>query len=141
MCLVIWAGLYARHVQRVAVVSRGDPAPPLSQGGLLASFFQPGWDFLFACVRWESTAAGFVPLVVLAAALAIAGACTLKGAALRVLVGGSTLGVLVLLLLVGTPGVFSEGSRSGYWGYLFVPLVLAWSPLGLRAWSGKPSQK
>ncbi|MCI0423905.1 MAG: hypothetical protein L0312_32625, partial [Acidobacteria bacterium] len=130
--VVVWVALYAVHADQVRTVSQGNPAPPITQGGLVASFFHPGPAFLSACVRWVSTTAAFVPLVVLFCMMAVAGAWTLKRTGLRVLVGGTTLGLLVLLFLTGTPGTYQNGSYTGYWGFLFLPSIVAWAALGLR---------
>lgn len=130
--LLVWAALYAVHAARVQAVSQGDPAPPITQGGLLVLYFHPGLAFLSACVRWVSTTAALVPVVMLFCMMAVAGAWTLRKTRLRVLVGGMTLGLLALLVLTGTPGTYQDGSYTGYWGFLFLPPIIAWAAQGLR---------
>lgn len=64
--------------------------------------------------------------------MAVVGALTLRRIGIRVLAGGLTIGMLSMLLLVGTPMVHADGSYTGYWGFLFLPVVVAWAPLGWR---------
>jgi hypothetical protein len=134
--IALWAAGYAVHVGSVLAVSHDDIVRDPAQGVQVVDYFNPGLNFLAACVRWISISAPIVPLILFFCVLAVAGAFTLRKPSLGLLVGGSTAGVLALLLLTGTPGVLSDGSYTGYWGFLFMPVVLAWTPLGLRLLPG-----
>jgi hypothetical protein len=127
-----WAGLYSIHSHWVHKVAKGDPPPPISEGTLLSSYFLHDVNFFLACLRWESTAPLFAPLLALASVFAVAGAWTVRPAGLGTLAIASTAGVIGLLLLFGTPGTFDGGWYTGYWGFLFLPVVLAWAPAGFR---------
>jgi len=127
-----WLATYAVHADRVKAVSREDPAPPVMAGSLLGMYIHPGLAFVLACVRWVSTTPVLVPVVIGLCACAVAGAPTLRRTGLLVLNAGLTSGVLALLVVSGTYGTFPDGSYTGYWGFLFLPVVVAWAPLGLR---------
>jgi hypothetical protein len=130
--LPAWVASYALHAARVKAVSHGDPAPLLSDDALVGMYVHPGLAFLSACIRWVSTAPHFVAPVVALCVIAVAGVPTLRRAGLRVLAAGLTAGLLVFLVVTGTPGKYPDGSYTGYWGFLFLPVVVAWAPLGLR---------
>lgn len=125
--IVCWLLLYAHHVARVRDVSRLDPPSPV-----MPSYFHPGSDFLAACVRWVSTNPLIVPLVILLVVTACVAPFTLRTRPMQLLVGGLTVGTVGLLVLIGTPGVYANGAYTGYWGFLFLPLIVMWAPLGLR---------
>ena len=129
--IVAWIGAYVLHASRVTAIAIGDPPYPVSQGDLLASYFHPGLKFLAACVRWIGGNAFILLVVVALGILALIGAARLRERALLTLVGGVTFGSLAALTITGTFGTFADGNYTGYWGYLFIPPVLAWSPLGL----------
>lgn len=125
----VWVAAYAVHVIKVAAVSAGDP--PIKTK--LPSYLHPGLAFLSACVRWASTTPVLVPVVSALCLVAVLGTFTLvRRPGMLVLVGGLTVGTLLLLLLVATPGRYPDGSYAGYWGFMFLPVVVAWEPLGIR---------
>jgi hypothetical protein len=130
--IVVWIGSYGVHMSRVTAIARNDPRYNVSQGDLLASYFHPGLKFLAACVRWIGGNAVILLVVAALGILALIGAARLRERALLTLVGGVTFGSLAALTLTGTFGTFADGNYTGYWGYLFVPPVLAWAPLGLH---------
>ena len=130
--IVAWIGAYLVHASRVSAVAINDPPYAISQGDFIASYFHPGLAFLAACLRWISGNAFMLLVVVVLGILALIGAARLREKALLTLVGGVAFGALAALTLTGTFGVFSDGNYTGYWGYVFIPPVLAWSPLGLR---------
>ena len=129
--IIAWIGSYVLHTSRVTAIALNDPPYPVSQGDLLASYFHPGLKFLAACVRWIGGNPVILLVVVALGTLALLGAARLRERALLTLVGGVTFGSLAALTLTGTFGTFADGNYTGYWGYLFIPPVLAWAPLGL----------
>ncbi|MBI1797442.1 MAG: hypothetical protein HYR74_10370, partial [Candidatus Eisenbacteria bacterium] len=135
VAVVAWACVYAWHASRVAAVSLADPFT--ADAVALSAYVHPGVAFLAACVRWAGTTAVVATVIALLAALAIAGLARLRDSGIAWLATGSTLGVVLLLVVAGTPGRFPDGSYTGYWGFLFVPLVVAWCPLGLRLLPGQ----
>lgn len=129
--VVVWIASYALHVSRVTAIAINDPPYRVSQGALLASYFHPGLKFLAACIRWIGGNPVILLVVVALGVLALIGTARLRERALLTLVGGVTFGSLAALTLTGTFGTFADGNYTGYWGYLFIPPVLAWAPLGL----------
>lgn len=125
-----WVVLFALHCMRARALSMDDP-PGLIQAAM-PSYLHPGLEFPAACIRWVSVSPAIVPIVLVLCVLAVVGAFALPSSGVRVLALGLTAGMLTLIVLVGTPGRYHDGSYTGYWGYLFVPVVLAWAPAGLR---------
>lgn len=128
---VIWIGSYMVHVSRVSAVAINDPPYRISQSDFLANYFHPGLAFLGAQLRWIGGNAFIMLLVAALGILALIGAVRLREKALLTLIGGVTFGSLAALTLTGTFGVYADGNYTGFWGYFFIPPVLAWSPLGL----------
>ncbi len=128
--VLLWAGQYAWHAQQVIALTASEPA--VEAPTALRDYLFVGPGALTAGIRWASSEIYLLPFVVLLCLMAAVSAFTVRSAALRVLVGGLTLGMLGLMMLVGPPVKTYDGYLNGYWGYLFVPIVIAWAPLALR---------
>jgi hypothetical protein len=128
--VLAWAAQYAWQVQEVRTLTAELPA--IKPNWSLADYFFNGPEQLFAAIRWASSEIYVVAFVAIFCIMAAAAAFTVRSASLRVLVGGLTLGILGLMLLVGPPVRTFDGRLNGYWGFLFVPIVIAWAPLALR---------
>jgi hypothetical protein len=83
-------------------------------------------------VRWVSSEPVLMAVVIALCALAALSVLTFSSASMRVLSGGLTLGMLAFLIFAGPPGVYPGGYFLGYWGYLFIPVAIAWAPLAFR---------
>jgi hypothetical protein len=127
--ILLWIGSFLHHAAQVRSIARNDAVGiPVS----LLDYWHPGTRFLAACLRWAGGSPLSTLVVVCACAAAVNGVRLTWRTPQFLLVAALTLGPLTLLLVSGTPGVFADGSYTGYWGYLFIPIVVAWAPTGLQ---------
>jgi len=129
--LALWAGQYAWHARQVALVSTGDSL--ISGGVRIRDYFAFRPSFLSACLRSAASEPYLLVIVAFLCVMACFAAFTVRTNAMRILTGGLTLATLVMMVVSGgPPGWWADGTPLGYWGYLFVPYVIAWAPLALR---------